>query len=191
MPTSTKEKKAETVLFGSRADNHAISRFSPVVDHFADGRQHKKAPGLVYQFDNHMLAVTDELRARDQRYLEQYGHHYPPEKPEATFETPLLERFYSTDEYLRRNSAMGFIHEIPKAIPPSGPTLQAIADALIDGDEDRVAEILLEEQEGAKRADVLDTATRALATFERGDGPYDPDKEPLRAGDAGEEPPAE
>lgn len=161
MPASITPTRTEPV-FACKSHNHRLVRFAQRYEYFPDQTKREITPGLAYEFVNGILRVDDQLRARDQEFLRVHGKHHTPDDLDTG-------EFDDTDTFLRRRAAeTSDFHELPVAVPSSSATLREIAEALIAGDEERIAEIHHEEEHGHQRPDVLETCVAALEKAEAG-----------------------
>lgn len=152
--------------FFSKVHNLVLTAFGAMDGYAASGAKLSLSPGFRFEFQDNRLEVNDKVRKGWRDFLTRYGKHYfideadvraaMEEGPEAwlrgrpTFATPAPD---------------GFV-EIDAPAPPLQPVIDAILDAAMAGDEDRLIEIQTAEMEGFKRPAVIEPINRALDRIE-------------------------
>ncbi len=161
MPATIEQSTKTKQVFASKCHNLRIVREPEFKEVLATGGQREISPGLDYQFVAGLLNVDDELRARDKRFFERYG-----EAIGKTDEQPV------TEEWLRSHSLDGdYFAEVVLPPPDPSPELEAITDALIAGDAEKLVDIFEDEQNGFGREVVVESSKKALLKLEEDEPP--------------------
>lgn len=163
MAPSNTEDRTQTV-FASPITNLRLVRANRLEEESRfGGSRTTVSPGLVYEFENGFLTITDEIRDRDAKFFEKYV-----EVDDSLSDTRPAEEWLR-DHHLFQVEK-GFV-EVARAVEPSSPALLAVTNALVDGDVVRLVEIFEAEEAGDRRPDVMEAVTRALKSLEAAEEP--------------------
>lgn len=182
---ASKAPTLEEQVFTSRHMNLTVTRF-PKREQIHGDLKSEVAPGLRYHFGQESavrgsdgdfvmqggsIRVDDELRRRDEEYIEEYGEWCPPEVPlnkeqrkaykEGTLEPE--DAYLSTEEFLRKRSReTGQFHELPPVAPDAGEALRTVAELAIDRDTEGLVKLAEAESNEWARPAVLEAVEHAL-----------------------------
>lgn len=174
-------------VFMSRHTNLRITRF-PERGKDEGG----PLPGLSYDFGQDSgvqdsegyeiviggtLRVTDELRLRDEHYIDEYAPMLDPERTlnredrrkHKDGKLDPAEAFLSTEEFLRKRAekTRGF-YEVPVVAPDPADELRQIAELAVARDTDGLVELAAKEKAGWGRRQVLDQIEHVLEMLAEG-----------------------
>lgn len=145
----------------ARCHNLIISIF-PQLRENVSGMTRDLSPGFRLQFIGHNVTVNPKLRREFEKFLGRYGRLYAyDEQDELEIKGRSLEEYIEAHPAFNTSNPDGFYRQALQ-VPAASGEIRDILDAFMEGDEERIEELLEAEVADHARPEVIEAANKAL-----------------------------